>query len=64
MSTPNPRRIDRRTAEYLLGWASAGTRVGHPPLAAVLTAAAVPRRPDELAAAAWGCGHRPSWCRS
>jgi hypothetical protein len=48
MSTPNPRRIDRRTAEYLLGSASAGTRVGHAPLAALLAAAAVPGRPDEL----------------
>jgi hypothetical protein len=48
MSTPQPRRIDRRTAEHLLGQAPMGIRNGHPPLAALLTAAAVPGRPDEL----------------
>jgi hypothetical protein len=49
MSTQQPRRIDRRTAEHLLGPAPMGIRNGHPPLAALLTAAAVPGRPDELA---------------
>jgi hypothetical protein len=56
MSTHNPRRIDRRTAEHLLGQAPMGIRNApmglrnaHPPLAALLTAAAMPGRPDELA---------------
>jgi hypothetical protein len=56
MSTHNPRRIDRHTSEHLLGQASMGIRNApmgirdcHPPLAALLTAAAVPGRPDELA---------------
>jgi hypothetical protein len=49
MNTQEPRRIDRRTAEYLLGQAPIGIRDGHPTLAALLSAAAVPGRPDELA---------------
>jgi hypothetical protein len=49
MSTREPRRIDRRTAEHLLRQGPIGIRDGHPPLAALLTAAAVPGRPDELA---------------
>jgi hypothetical protein len=49
MSTQQPRRIDRRTAEHLLGQAPMGIRNGHPPLAALLPAAAVPGRADELA---------------
>ncbi|MCW2638279.1 MAG: hypothetical protein JWP76_585 [Dactylosporangium sp.] len=49
MSTHNPRRIDRRTAEHLLGQAPMGLRNAHPPLAALLTAAAVPGRAGELA---------------
>jgi hypothetical protein len=48
MSTHNPSRIDLRTAEHLLSAAPMGKRDGHPPLAALLAAAAVPGRPDEL----------------
>jgi hypothetical protein len=49
MSTREPGRIDRRTAEHLLRQEPMGIRDGHPPLAALLTAATVPGRPDELA---------------
>jgi hypothetical protein len=49
MSIQEPRHIDRRTAEQLLGPAPMGIRDGHPPLAALLTAATMPGRPAELA---------------
>jgi hypothetical protein len=49
MSIQEPRRIDRRTAEHLLGGAPMDVHDGHPPLAAFLAAAAAPGRPDELA---------------
>jgi hypothetical protein len=49
MSIKQPSRIDRRTAEHLIQSAPMGIRDGHPPLAALLTAAAAPGRPDELA---------------
>ncbi|GII24782.1 hypothetical protein [Planosporangium mesophilum] len=48
MNNQPPRHIDRRTAEQLLSGAPMGARHPHPPLAAVLTAAAVPGRPGEL----------------
>ncbi|NJC69148.1 hypothetical protein HC031_05360 [Planosporangium thailandense] len=41
--------IDRRAAEHLLDQVRAGARPSHPPLAALLAAAAVPGRPEELA---------------
>lgn len=41
-------RIDRRTAERLLDQVRTGTLTGQPPLAALLAAAAVPGRPQEL----------------
>jgi hypothetical protein len=44
-----PCRIDRRSAEHLLAVGPMGIRDGHRPLSALLTAAAVPARPDELA---------------
>ncbi|GII25778.1 hypothetical protein [Planosporangium mesophilum] len=42
-------RLDRRTAEQLLAGDPTAGRDSHPPLAALLTAAAAPGRPDELA---------------
>jgi hypothetical protein len=48
MNSQPPGRIDRRAAEHLIGDRSIGVRNGHPPLTALLTAAAVPGRPDEL----------------
>jgi hypothetical protein len=41
--------VDRRTAEQLLDRGASGIPGGHPPLAALLAAAAVPGRPHELA---------------
>ncbi|MGC9668650.1 hypothetical protein ACNTMW_19095 [Planosporangium sp. 12N6] len=49
MNSHDQRRIDRRTAEHLLAGEPMGLRDSHPPLQALLTAATVPGRPDELA---------------
>ncbi|GAA1825803.1 hypothetical protein HC028_15130 [Planosporangium flavigriseum] len=49
MSIQDPRHLDRRAAEQLLGGAPMGAHDRHPPLSALLTAAAAPGRPDELA---------------
>jgi hypothetical protein len=48
MSTQRSRRIDRDTAEQLLGGAEAGTAVGHDALAGLLAAAAAPAAGGEL----------------
>jgi hypothetical protein len=49
MSIQQPRRIDRSTVEHLLGPAPIDIHDRHPPLATLLTAAAAPGRPAELA---------------
>jgi hypothetical protein len=49
MSTNNHRPVDRDAAEQLFGAASNGIRSSHPPLTALLAAAAAPGRPSELA---------------
>jgi hypothetical protein len=49
MSIQEPRRIDRHTAEHLLGERAADVRHDYLPLVALLTAVAVPGRPHELA---------------